>query len=88
MRKLAVILLAATAPALADQSGPTADPLPMKYVFAAPAPKCYFIRQTNRQLQVPAEKPAFVPLAVAPLSTATPFANCMPDQRVIKTVIK
>ena len=88
MRKLATVLLAvAVMPALADAPALTSAPQKFTDAFAAPGSKCYFIRQTNRQLQAPGEKPMFMPLAsAAPI--ATPFANCMPEQRAMKAVIR
>lgn len=90
MRQLATVLVVAAAiPALADSPALTTESPKFIYNVATAPTRCYFIRQTNRQLRTPQDKPGFMPLAAAEkLSTAVPFANCMPDQRVIKTVIK
>jgi hypothetical protein len=83
------LIVVAALPALADAPALTSEPLKDIQNFTAPVTHCYFIRQANRQLQSPQDKPGFMPLAgVEKLPTAAPFANCMPDQRVIKTVIK
>jgi hypothetical protein len=91
MLKLASFLIVAAAlPALADAPAAPASATPkIIYNFYAPGAKCYFIRQANRQLQSPQDKPVFLPIAGAEkLAAAAPFENCMSDQRTIKTVIK
>jgi hypothetical protein len=90
MRKLATVLLVAAAlPALADDPPPANAPAKTIYNFAPPPTTCYFIRQVNRQLQAPQEKPRFLRIAdIEKLPVAAPFENCMPEQQVIKTVIK
>lgn len=90
MQRLASLLLVAAAlPVQANSPDSTIEPLKDMQNFTAPVTHCYFIRQANRQLQAPQDKPGFMPLAgVEKLPTAAPFANCTSDQRVIKTVIK
>jgi hypothetical protein len=90
MQRLASLLLVAAAlPVQATSADPTLEPLKDMKNFTAPVTHCYFIKQANRQLQSPQDKPGFMPLAgVEKLSTTAPFANCTSDQRVIKTVIK
>ena len=90
MRKLAIaFLVAATLPAQAITPDSTIAPLMVMQNFTAPVTHCYFIKQANRQLQSPQDKPGFMPLAgLEKLPATAPFANCTSDQRVIKTVIK
>ena len=90
MQRLASLLLVAAAlPLQANSPGPAIEPLQVIQNFTAPITHCYFIKQANRQLQSPQDKPGFMPLAgVEKLPATAPFANCMSDQRVIKTVIK
>jgi hypothetical protein len=90
MQRLASLLLVAAAlPVHATSADPTLEPLKDMQNFTAPVTHCYFIKQANRQLQSPQDKPGFMPLAaVQKLPNTAPFANCTSDQRVIKTVIK
>jgi hypothetical protein len=90
MQRLAsLILVAAALHVQASSAAPTLEPLKDMQNFTAPVTHCYFIKQANRQLQSPQDKPGFMPLAgVEKLATTAPFANCTSDQRVIKTVIK
>jgi hypothetical protein len=85
MSRLATVLLVAAAvPALAD-SGSQSLKVISEYSFPAPTAKCYFIRQANRQLKAPQDKPEFMPLTgLVQLPPVAPSANCMPDQHVIK----
>lgn len=86
MRNLATFLLVAAAfPALAHPKELISEPLEIMKIFTAPNAKCYFIRQTNRQLQAPQDRPQLMPLAgAAQLPTTPGFTNCMPEQRIIK----
>jgi hypothetical protein len=84
MSRLATVLLfTAAVPALADSSSQSLKVI-SEYSFAAPNAKCYFIRQANRQLQAPQDKPEFMPIAGLVKLPPAPSANCMPDQHVIK----
>jgi hypothetical protein len=90
MLKLASFLIVTAAlPAVADAPAPPANATPtIIYNFNVPGARCYFIRQANHELQTPKEKPGFMPLAGAEKLAVAPFANCMSEQRTIKTVIK
>jgi hypothetical protein len=83
-----LLLFAAALPALADAPASTSAPSKNFYNFAPPAKNCYFIRQANRQLQAPQDKPGFMPLAGVEKLAVAPFENCMSEQRTIKTILK
>lgn len=90
MQKLAsLVLFAAALPLQANSPDSTLELPKVIQNFTAPVTHCYFIKQANRQLQAPQDKPGFMPLAgVGKPPTAAPFANCTSDQRVIKTDIR
>ncbi len=91
MRKLScVVLVLSTMPLLAAPVTSASDPVnPRKALDAASGQRCYFIRQANHLLQAPSDTPRFMPLTSATqLSEAPAIPNCMPEQRVIKTVVR
>ena len=88
MKLTTFLIVAAALPALAEVPGPGAAPPKIIHNFTAPVTHCYFIRQANRQLQAPQDKPGFMPLAGVEKLAVAPFENCMSEQRTIKTILK
>jgi hypothetical protein len=90
MRKLScVVLFLSTMAILADPAASASDPVNITHALDAPPTQhCYFIRQVNHLLQAPSDQPRFMPLTAVTQPSAASIPDCMPDQRVIKTVIK